>query len=70
MVDILAAIATTKRLILRKDGVWKMAYETRTDWPMRIGALLLPLVGAGTWSLDVLLTRASLYHRLTERRYG
>jgi uncharacterized membrane protein YphA (DoxX/SURF4 family) len=48
MVDKLAAIATTKSLILRKDGVWKMAYETRTDWPMLIGALLLPLVGAGT----------------------
>ena len=70
LVDMLVAIATTKLPILLKDGVWKMAHEARTDWSMLLGALFLLLDGAGAWSLDVLLTKASSRNSTGERRYG
>jgi putative oxidoreductase len=70
LVDMLVAIATTKIPLLLKDGIWKMAHEARTDWSMLLGALFLLLVGAGVWSLDGLLTRASRYRSRKERRYG
>jgi putative oxidoreductase len=70
IVDMLVAIAVTKIPILLKDGFWKMAHEARTDWSMLFGVLFLLLVGAGAWSLDVLLTRAPLSHRPREHRYG
>jgi putative oxidoreductase len=70
LVDMLVAIATTKFPILLKDGVWKMAHEARTDWSMLLGALFLLLVGAGAWSLDVLLTKAGSRNSTRERRYG
>ena len=70
LVDMLVAIATTKLPILLKDGVWKMAHEARTDWSMLLGALFLLLVGAGAWSLDVLLTKAGTRTSARERRDG
>jgi putative oxidoreductase len=70
IVDMLVAIATTKMPMLLKDGVWKMAHEARTDWSMFLGALFLLLVGAGAWSLDVLLTKAGSRTSTRERRYG
>jgi putative oxidoreductase len=70
LVDMLVAIATTKLSILLKDGFWKMAHEARTDWSMLLGALFLLLVGAGAWSLDVLLTKAGSRTSTRERRYG
>jgi putative oxidoreductase len=68
LVDMLVAIATTKLPILLKEGVWKMAHEARTDWSMLLGALFLLLVGAGAWSLDVLLTKAGA--RISTRERG
>src|SRR4029434_3274610 len=70
LVDMLVAIATTKLPILLKDGVWKMAHEARTDWSMLLDVLFLLLVGAGAWSLDVLLTKAGARTSTRERRYG
>jgi putative oxidoreductase len=40
-------------------GFWAMAHEARTDWSMLLGGLCLFWIGAGPWSLDVLLLRRS-----------
>jgi hypothetical protein len=50
------AIATTKLPILEKDGFWKMAHESRTDFSMLTGSLFLFLRGGGRWSFDRWLT--------------
>jgi uncharacterized membrane protein YphA (DoxX/SURF4 family) len=70
VVDMLVAITTTKIPLLLKEGFWKMAHEARTDWSMLLGALFLLVVGAGVWSLDVLLTKAGPRHSSRERLYG
>jgi putative oxidoreductase len=57
IVIMLTAIATTKWPILQGQGFWKMAHEARTDWSMLLGSIYLLVVGAGSWSLDALLTR-------------
>jgi uncharacterized membrane protein YphA (DoxX/SURF4 family) len=57
LVDLLVAITTTKIPLLLKEGFWKMVHEVHTDWSMLLGALFLFGVGAGAWSLDVLLTK-------------
>ena len=46
------AIATTKIPMLIKEGFWKAAHESRTDWSMLLGLLFLIIAGAGPWSLD------------------
>lgn len=51
----LVALVTTKWPILREEGFWKAAHESRTDWAMLLGSLFLSIVGAGPWSLDRLL---------------
>jgi uncharacterized membrane protein YphA (DoxX/SURF4 family) len=61
----LTAIATTKVPILLGEaywglslrklpayGFWSMAHESRTDFAMLLGSLLLLWVGAGPWSVD------------------
>ena len=53
------ALYTTKIPILMKNGFWKMAHESRTDFSMMLGALFLLLVGAGAWSLDSWLQNRS-----------
>ena len=44
---------------LERYGFWSMAHEARADWSMLLGALFLSIVGAGPWSLDHRLARAS-----------
>jgi uncharacterized membrane protein YphA (DoxX/SURF4 family) len=56
IIIMLTAIGTTKIPILLNDGFWKMAHEGRTDWSMLLGSLFLLLVGAGTLSIDALLS--------------
>lgn len=71
-IDMLAAIATTKvPILLGRDlgpfqvqdldayGFWSMAHEARTDWSMLLGSLFLLIAGAGSWSLDAVLQRAT-----------
>jgi uncharacterized membrane protein YphA (DoxX/SURF4 family) len=65
VIDMIVAISTTKVPILLKDGFWKMAHESRTDWSMLMGSLFLLIVGAGAWSLDAAL--ASRSSRATRR---
>lgn len=65
-VIILTALVTTKLPILvgaasGPGGFWAMLHEARTDWSMLLGSVFLGLVGAGPWSLDARLARASAH---------
>lgn len=51
------AIVTTKVPMLLKEGFWKAAHESRTDWSMLLGLAFLIFSGAGPWSLDGLRSR-------------
>jgi uncharacterized membrane protein YphA (DoxX/SURF4 family) len=68
VIDMVVAIVSTKIPILLGHGFWgftlrelpaygfwSMAHESRTDLSMLLGSLFLVWVGAGRWSLDVLL---------------
>lgn len=70
IVTMLVAIVTTKVPILlghaywglhlrelSSYGFWSMAHESRTDFAMLLGATFLLIVGAGSISLDAVLTR-------------
>lgn len=70
MVTMLVAIVTTKVPILlghaywglqlrelSSYGFWSMAHESRTDFAMLLGATFLLIIGAGSISLDAMLTR-------------
>lgn len=61
IIDMLVAIATTKIPILQKSGLWAMAHEARVDYAMLLGCIFLLIVGAGTWSLDVGLSRGAKF---------
>jgi putative oxidoreductase len=71
-IDISVAILSTKLPIwwghgywmfslpkLPRYGFWSMMHEARTDLSMWMGLLFLLVVGAGSISLDALLTRRS-----------
>jgi putative oxidoreductase len=70
IIDMLVAFASTKVPILlghgyflfanpstAKTGFWSMLHEARTDLAMLFGSVFLLLVGAGSWSLDVVIRR-------------
>lgn len=70
ILDMLAAIVSTKIPILLGHGFWGfslrtlpyygfwgMMHEMRTDLAMLLGSLLLLIIGAGAWSVDAQLTR-------------
>jgi putative oxidoreductase len=59
IINMLVAITTTKIPILQKSGFWVMAHEARVDYAMLLGCIFLLIAGAGTWSLDVGLTRGA-----------
>src|SRR5438876_2870789 len=50
IIDMLVAISTTKVPMQLHEGVGKMEHEGRTDRAIRLGALVLPSVGAGDGS--------------------
>ncbi|MBW3635773.1 MAG: DoxX family protein [Armatimonadetes bacterium] len=52
IVIMLAAISITKIPLLLQSGFWKMAHDSRTDYAMLLGSILLLIVGAGRWSVD------------------
>jgi uncharacterized membrane protein YphA (DoxX/SURF4 family) len=54
LIDICVAIAATKVPMLARDGFWKTAHESRTDWAMLFGLLFLLFSGAGSFSLDAI----------------
>jgi len=69
LIDISVAILATKLPILTGHSyglpqlahynLWGMLHEARTDLSMWLGLVYLLIVGAGTWSLDAVLTRQS-----------
>jgi uncharacterized membrane protein YphA (DoxX/SURF4 family) len=59
IINMLVAIGTTKVPILLKSGFWAMAHEARVDFAMLLGCIFLLIEGAGTWSIDALLTRGA-----------
>jgi uncharacterized membrane protein YphA (DoxX/SURF4 family) len=64
------ALYTTKLPILLKSGFWKMAHDTRTDFSMVMGSLLLLILGAGAWSLDKWLNKRLATHGRTPAAKG
>jgi putative oxidoreductase len=42
---------------IKRTGFWSMMHEARADLTMLLGCVYLLIVGAGRWSLDVLLAR-------------
>jgi putative oxidoreductase len=59
IIDISAAIITTKIPMFLHEGFWKMAHEARVDWSMLLGLIFLLIAGGGKWSLDNLRNRNS-----------
>jgi putative oxidoreductase len=61
LIVISTAIATTKlpELLRASQGFWYMVSDARTDFAMFCSLLFLILAGAGMWSLDSRLSRAS-----------
>lgn len=57
LVIMAVALTTTKWPMLAAQGFWYMAHESRTDWSMSLGSLLLLIVGAGPWSVDARVAR-------------
>jgi len=73
LIDISVAIVSTKIPVLLghgfwsfslmklpRYGFWSMMHEARTDFSMWLGLLFLLIVGAGKWSFDAAITRASV----------
>jgi putative oxidoreductase len=47
---------------IARYGFWSMAHEARDDFAMLLGSLYLLIEGAGAWSLDAAISRASARH--------
>ena len=54
-INISVAIITTKIPMLH-TSFWTFAHESRTDYCMFLGTLLLMITGGGKWSFDLRLT--------------
>src|SRR6266849_2947736 len=55
LIDICAALYSTKIVTLAKNGLWSTLHEARTDVSMLLGLIFLLMVGGGTLSLDKFL---------------
>ena len=55
----MVAFVTTKYPILREEGFWTMAHETRTDFSMTLGNIFLLIKGGGKNSVDFRLMRSN-----------
>jgi putative oxidoreductase len=53
IVDIAAALYSTKIVTFAKNGFWGTLHEARTDVSMLLGLIFLLVVGGGAWSLEV-----------------
>lgn len=52
IIIMIVAIISTKIPILINDGFWKMAHDSRTDWAMLIGSLIIMLADKGKLSVE------------------
>jgi len=59
IIDMMAAIGTTKIPMLLKSGFWAAAHEARVDGSMLLGSIFLMIVGAGAASLDARIAGAA-----------
>ena len=59
IIDMMAAIGTTKIPMLLKSGFWAAAHEARVDSSMLLGSIFLMIVGAGAASLDARIAGAA-----------
>jgi uncharacterized membrane protein YphA (DoxX/SURF4 family) len=59
LIIILTAIATTKILELFRpeQGLWIMVSDARTDFAIFMGITFLLVAGAGSWSMDVVISK-------------
>ena len=70
IIIMIVALVSTKALILlgqdfwifhlpkaSRYGFWSMMHEARTDFCMLLASLYLLIAGAGTWSIDALISR-------------
>lgn len=53
------AIISTKIPILLNDGFWKMAHDSRTDWAMFIGSIIIMFADKGKLSVEKYLLKKS-----------
>ena len=53
LIDICAALYSTKIVTFTKKGFWSTLHEARTDVSMVLGLIFLLIVGGGTLALDV-----------------
>lgn len=51
IIIMIVAIISTKIPILINDGFWKMVHDSRTDWAMLIGSIILLVADKGKLSL-------------------
>ena len=58
IIVMIVAIVTTKIPMLMDKGFWAMAHEGRADFAMILSLCFLVAVGAGSWSLDHLITKS------------
>jgi uncharacterized membrane protein YphA (DoxX/SURF4 family) len=52
IINMCAAIYTTKLPVLAKEGFWKMSHAALLDYAMLFSLISILITGAGTWSLD------------------
>jgi uncharacterized membrane protein YphA (DoxX/SURF4 family) len=60
LVIMAVALIATKWPMFAAQGFWHMAHESRTDWAMTLGSIVLLVAGAGPWSVDAWLTSGRL----------
>jgi uncharacterized membrane protein YphA (DoxX/SURF4 family) len=57
------AIISTKIPILLNDGFWKVAHDSRTDWAMFIGSIIIMFADKGKLSVEKYLLKKSASHK-------
>lgn len=60
IIDMIVAISTTKIPMLFKDGIWPMLHESRVDFSMLLGCIFVLIIGAGSFSLDFIISKKSV----------
>lgn len=60
IIDMIVAISTTKIPMLLKDGIWPMLHESRVDFSMLLGCIFLLIIGAGSFSLDFIISKKAV----------
>jgi len=80
LINISVAILSAKIPILIGHGIWNftlaklprygflsMMHEARTDFSMLLGLIFLLIVGAGAWSVDIVLARGIMNRAVAKR---